>query len=83
MLAKFRCEEISLEIFNKFNEEVQPTKKLLSESKIINEFGKLGTSLLKAAIGNKKKEVINYVLFDDFFFFAFRFLQRSCSSISS
>lgn len=52
MLAKYRCEEISSEIFVKFAENFQPIKAQLAKGEIVSNFGQKSDELLKEAMGN-------------------------------
>lgn len=51
MLAKYRCDEISNEIFATFNEQFQSLKSQLAKGQIIDNFGTKTTQLLTNAMG--------------------------------
>ena len=51
MLAKYRCDEISLEIFNKFLEDLQPLRAELAKNQIVDDFGKKGATFLSTTMG--------------------------------
>lgn len=52
MLAMYRCDEISAEVFRNFSATTSSWKKSLESGEILEDFGKKGFEAFKNALGN-------------------------------